>query len=310
MARPGITYTQVADAASRLAAAGKNPTIDGIREALGGTGSKSTIAPLLKRWKATHQETVAQAELGLPLELLQALQGVYEKVQAEAAQQRAEAAQAHEAQQAELQEALRLTRGEHEALHAAYQEQERALTAAAARIQEQQDANHRQEVALASLDSEKLGLERRLSDRAAEVTALTRQLTQARQQFEHYQEAVARQRAEERQTAEQRQARLEQELAEVRERAFAQQARLNDTKARLQGLVTDNERLQQSLYTAQEALAQSRSAHDHTASRLAALEHRYHALEQRHRSNTQALTAARTAQAVAAKENTLLGERL
>ena len=38
MARAGILYSQVAKAASQLAAAGKAPTIDMVREALGDTG--------------------------------------------------------------------------------------------------------------------------------------------------------------------------------------------------------------------------------------------------------------------------------
>ncbi|WP_169728165.1 DNA-binding protein, partial [Massilia alkalitolerans] len=52
MARAGILYSHVAKAAAQLTAAGKNATVDTVREALGGTGSKSTIAPMLKQWKA------------------------------------------------------------------------------------------------------------------------------------------------------------------------------------------------------------------------------------------------------------------
>ena len=46
MARSGVLYVHVAQAAARLVAAGHSPTIDRIRADLGGTGSKSTIAPL------------------------------------------------------------------------------------------------------------------------------------------------------------------------------------------------------------------------------------------------------------------------
>ena len=57
MARAGIIYSHVAKAAAALVAEGKNPTVDTIRAALGDTGSKSTIAPLLKRWKASLIKT-------------------------------------------------------------------------------------------------------------------------------------------------------------------------------------------------------------------------------------------------------------
>ncbi|MDO8774232.1 MAG: DNA-binding protein, partial [Burkholderiaceae bacterium] len=50
MARAGILYSDVAKAASQLADSGKSPTVDTVRDAMGNTGSKSTIAPMLKRW--------------------------------------------------------------------------------------------------------------------------------------------------------------------------------------------------------------------------------------------------------------------
>lgn len=50
MARYGVTFEKVADIANALAAADVNPTVDRVREKLG-TGSKSTIAKHLKRWR-------------------------------------------------------------------------------------------------------------------------------------------------------------------------------------------------------------------------------------------------------------------
>ncbi len=119
MARSGVLYVHVASAAARLVANGHNPAIDSIRAALGGTGSKSTIAPLLKRWKAAHPGTVAQAELGLPSELVLAVKDVYEKVQTQAAlqvEQAEQAEQLHQAATAALQEQLQQAFVEHEAL--------------------------------------------------------------------------------------------------------------------------------------------------------------------------------------------------
>lgn len=59
----------------------KNPTVDHVREALGSTGSKSTIAPLLKQWKIEHQQAVTENDTGWPVELLQAMKSVYKKLQ-------------------------------------------------------------------------------------------------------------------------------------------------------------------------------------------------------------------------------------
>ena len=62
MGRAGILYADVKQAAAKLLALGKNPTVDSVREELGSTGSKSTIAPLLKRWKAEQQENPTGVE--------------------------------------------------------------------------------------------------------------------------------------------------------------------------------------------------------------------------------------------------------
>ena len=74
MARTGILYSDVMKAAQIVAADGRNPTVDSVREALGSTGSKSTIAPLLKRGKEVFQGAGAvKTESGLPAELMEAM---------------------------------------------------------------------------------------------------------------------------------------------------------------------------------------------------------------------------------------------
>lgn len=310
MARPGIMYLHVADAAARLVAQGKNPTIDNIREALGGTGSKSTIAPLLKRWKAAHQDSVAQADLGLPAELVLALKGVYEKVQADAALQYQQATQVHQAETAALQEKLQLAFVEHDILRNAHDEQTQALAAASARIQAQDETVHRQEIVLASLGSEKIGLEQRLTDRASEITSVTQQLQRARTQFEHYQESVAQQRADELQTAEQRQNRQEQELSELQQRLLTQQTRLGELQAQEQRLAHDNDHLQSSLFTTQDSLTQSRSTYEQVLYQLTELKQIHQALEQRHGTGERRLAEMQTSLAVLERERNLLTERL
>lgn len=53
MGRIGITYPDVSSAIVQLQAQGKPPTVDNVRAVLG-TGSKSTIARLLREWKYQH----------------------------------------------------------------------------------------------------------------------------------------------------------------------------------------------------------------------------------------------------------------
>jgi chromosome segregation ATPase len=307
MARAGISYTNVADAADRLAGDGKNPTVDGVRELLG-TGSKSTIAPLLKRWKTEHRKDTAHAELGLPEPLVQALKGVYDQVQAEAARQRDAAIDANTAELAEAQAARDRLQQQHDTLRERHDAQAQDLAAATARIEELEALAHRQDVELARVRSDNEGLAQRLADRADEIKSLTQQLAHAREQFEHYQAATARQRAEERQAAEQRHNRLEQELEAARQQLLTQQAAAKEAEAEVKRLSADHERLQRELQTVQETLAQARSARDQTQFELAELKQRYQALESQHTGLQSGLADARTALAVAEKERTLANE--
>src|SRR5580692_2372009 len=80
MARPGVTYLDVANAAQQLVAVGRMPTIETIRIALG-TGSNSTLGNHLRTWKSKQDQTqqIATKE-NIPEELIAALKGVWERV--------------------------------------------------------------------------------------------------------------------------------------------------------------------------------------------------------------------------------------
>lgn len=265
MARPGITYFQVAQAATKLVADGRNPTVDTVREALGSTGSKSTIAPFLKRWKAEHQEAVADAEAGLPATLLHAVKGLYEHLQSDVAQKLETAKQKHDAAlqaAAEQEERLRAELGALTSANAALSADLSRTRDALAQLQQ---AHQAQSLVLSATQAENTGLQQRLSDRATEVSALNHQLSQTRAQFEHYQEAAAAQRTEERQATEQRIARLEQDLALANRQGFAQQAAIGGLEAQAARLSADHGALQEAHAATQAELAQARADRDRLA---------------------------------------------
>ena len=60
MAREGITAAQVTQAADALVGEGKQPTISGVRDWLGG-GSPNTVYRHLAAWRETRPQTVAAA---------------------------------------------------------------------------------------------------------------------------------------------------------------------------------------------------------------------------------------------------------
>ena len=268
MARAGILYSDVARAAAKLVEDGKNPTVDSVRDALGSTGSKSTIAPLLKRWKTEHQGEIAQAEVGLPPSLLAAVKGLHQHMQVEFAQQLEQAKQQH-AQAlgiaAEREQQLRIER---DVATAAKEASAEDLVCTREALTQLQASHHAQSVTLATVQADNAGLQQRLADRAAEVATLDHQLSQARAQFEHYQEATAAQRAEERQAYEQRIARLGQELTGANRHIAAQQTTLGQQEAKIVHLTDDLSNRQQALRESQEAMAAERSARQRLADRL------------------------------------------
>lgn len=226
MARAGILYSHVTTAATQLVAAGKNPTVDSVREQLGGTGSKSTIAPLLKQWKAQHHGDVAAAGAGVPLELLEAVKGVYERMQADAQQQVELARTEHQAAQDAVLEQLSQCQV-HEGM---VSQAAAALSVELAQTKEVlahlQGTYQAEQITVATLRSDNDGMERCLSDRAAEVKALVEQLAQGHAQFEHYQVAIGAQRLEDRQAYERQVGRLEKDLASAQQRLLTQQTTL------------------------------------------------------------------------------------
>ena len=233
MARAGILYSHVAQAATKLAAEGKNPTVDNVREALGSTGSKSTIAPFLRRWKSEHEDVVLAQDAGVPRELLQVIKGLYESLQQDAGKRVQEIAAGMEA--ASSQFAVQLDSAS-QAATALIKERENLLAQLALErgLREKlEGSNHLLQLACAKAEGNAEGLTQRLADRQTEVDNLHRQLDHVRAQFEHYQESIATQRSEERQLVEQRRTRFENEIAEVRRIISAQQTSLAQYEVQL-----------------------------------------------------------------------------
>jgi chromosome segregation ATPase len=247
MGRPGIAFEDVASAAANLADAGNSPTVDNVRLALGGTGSKSTIAPLLKRWKAEHSALLAAPDARLPATLLQAVRNVHEQMQAAADEQVSKA----EALQLAAQQAAELRVSEADARSARLEGEKALLTAQCAEtvnaLTGLQAQLHARALEIAALQSEAAGLQMRLADRAAEVSALNKQLAQARAQFEHYQDASLAQRNQDRQAADQRAAALEQALAMERRQSAELQAESTRQASRLVQLSETATRLEEDL---------------------------------------------------------------
>ena len=310
MARAGILYSDVARAATKLVEDGRNPTVDSVREAMGATGSKSTIAPFLKRWKAEQQDTIATAEAGLPASLLDAVKGLHQHMHAECAQQleksqRRQAEELHAAAEREQQLST-----ERQAAIAANDALTEDLTRIREALAQLQAAHQAQSLSLATAQAENVGLQQRLADRAAEVATLDHQLSQARAQFEHYQEAAAAQRSEERQAADQRIARIEHDLTSANRQIVAQHSTLGQQEARITHLMDDQTNLQQALRMAQENLATAQIARDRFFERLEEAMAKHEDLVSQLTTMQQQLTTANMAFAAQERESIMLAEQV
>src|SRR5437016_4185012 len=87
MARPGVSYEEVEKTAILIVGEGRIPTIEGVRMRLG-TGSSTTLAAHLRRWKACNSDTrqLAMKE-NLPEEMVELMKGLWQRLRDESAMQ-------------------------------------------------------------------------------------------------------------------------------------------------------------------------------------------------------------------------------
>ncbi len=279
MARAGILYSQVAKAAAQLAAAGTNPTVDTVRAALGDTGSKGTIAPMLKQWKAQHQGETAAAGAGVPADLLEAVKGVYQRLEAGAQAQVEQLRAAHDKVRQDDMQQLEAERAAGRQLRAERDVLGAELAQVKAALAHERDERQHGAVAIAALRAENDGLTQRLADRAAEVRLLTDQLAQARHQFDHFQERAAEQRQSDRQGFEARIGMLEHDAQQLRTHLQEHQQAVAVLRAEKQGLQNQVERANceakehlGEVYTLREQLAAARemASREHMDAAMAA----------------------------------------
>lgn len=84
MARHGVTYQDIANAAQQLMGEGKQPTIELVRNILR-TGSTTTIANHLRKWRAEQDAPVSQAiKENLPPEFIAVMKGLWQRLHSHA----------------------------------------------------------------------------------------------------------------------------------------------------------------------------------------------------------------------------------
>ncbi|MGO4478718.1 DNA-binding protein [Massilia sp. 2TAF26] len=189
MGRAGIDYSQVAKAALGLLDRGENPTVDGVRAVLG-SGSKSTIAPLLKRWKDELTGTANAAGDRLPPDLLDAVRRLYEDTRQRFDEALATTKQEAQSRIEELENAVSTITAQLAQCSALCDARTQELARASDDL-----ASLRRQLDVEQVEREKHALaqallQQHLEERHADIANLQEQLSLGRQQFEHFQAAT------------------------------------------------------------------------------------------------------------------------
>ena len=197
MARPGVTYTDIAKAANHVQAKGQNPTVDRVLAFLG-TGSKSTISPLLKEWKQKQVHASESDTEGLPSGLVMAMKDIYDKTRIEADdrinEHQAKADQQIQALREELLEAkkyIQILKTENkdtqEALHEAIEDNE-----------ELKEKHFKKDAKIAQLQAEKKAQALGINELHETIKEQKIEIYNSRKQLDHYQTSIAAERKRER----------------------------------------------------------------------------------------------------------------
>jgi chromosome segregation ATPase len=300
MARLGISYDDVASAAASLHIAQKSITVDSIREALGSTGSKSTIAPLLKRWRAQQQNAGEALPSSLPPALLQAVTAINTQVQADADARIAALTTTHEETVTELRARLH----EADTLIEKQAAESETLKGQLAELRTHSETLQRHisdlKTTIVKAEEEREGLTLRLAGSSQHIQQLQDQLEKARAQFDHYQTTTAAQRNEERRDFGQHLLRHENDIKRLREDLTSAQVTTAQLDTRLEISLTQAREIadqKTELQTAQQHLS---SAHDTLTGQNLMLNRQVQKLETRSQDLAQLQTACEAKLIVAA----------
>jgi len=223
MARPGLSYHEVAIAAQELTAQGQYPTIERIR-ALTGTGSSTTIAQHLRTWKTQQEDTrlLCQKE-NLPDEFIALMKGLWERVLEQAAEKVQAIQQDFDQQLAELTTQTEHLRADNMHWQQQYQEASQECTALSKEKNTLQQDIKQMEKAALILNADHSHALAQLQAKDKQIGELQRLNQQAQANLEHYREAAREQRVVDQQRHEQTVSQLEQTLQQLRhELAVAQ----------------------------------------------------------------------------------------
>lgn len=246
MARPGVTYHDVANAAIELKAQGKYPTIENVRANLG-TGSSSTIGPHLRNWRLSQDgQDKKVSKDNLPIELISLVKGLWERVNQMALEKitavETNAEQIIQQFQQETKE-LQLTNQRWQAQYDQLKQTNQMLSVELEQIQATHHALKEEHTTLVGIRD---SLAKQLEEKQIRIEELHRLHQQVQTNLEHYREAAREQRLLDQRKHEQREQQLEQTVHELRSNLKKYDKNIALLEQQQLNLTNDNSLLQES----------------------------------------------------------------
>ncbi len=195
MARAGINYTDVTKAAQAIQERDQNPTVDRVLAHLG-SGSKSTIAPLLKQWK-TEQGQAIDA-VGLPDDILKAVKNIHDRVQQSAKVKIEHVMEESQAQISAIKDSLAVATAHIEKLKQDNEQLNNQLETEKTENVELRDQLEKARISGVRLTADNEALASQLDLIKINITEQKQEIRHARENFEHYQTRTAEDRQLER----------------------------------------------------------------------------------------------------------------
>jgi len=195
MARIGVGYSDVSNAAQVIISNGSNPTVDRVLFELG-TGSKSTIAPLLKQWKQQNNSEVDAS--GLSDEILSAVKSIHDQLQQVADVKIQQALQQNLKALEESKQTVLESNNQKEQLLATFNQLKTDYAKLAIEDKKHCELYQAQCVTEASLESEVNALQSQLEQTNSLLQEQKNEVKQIRKSHEHYQTNVVEDRRRER----------------------------------------------------------------------------------------------------------------
>jgi chromosome segregation ATPase len=279
MGRIGVNYQDVTQAIHTLQGQQKTPTVDNVRGVLG-TGSKSTIARLLREWKA--QSGIAAAdEATLPPALLALTKGLWDKMRETTENQASEYRKTCDAVVLKHQQQLQETQKARAALETKQHQYEETLHQTnTAKAQLQNDLQSK-ETELAKTNERLAALHSTHQNSQQEITRLHDLLKHVQANLEHYQLATQKHQQEQslllekqQNTYEKRVADLQQNINHLTAEKAQYQAENKQINHALNNLKNMHETLKQAYQKTQQQNEQLKTSNNNQEKALATLQNK------------------------------------